>query len=304
MKTPFLSCLVLSAATLTPLHADPMPAARVQLSLNLSDGSKLRATPVLPALKVDQRIAGQLDLDWKAIKRIDMATAAADTSIHFVNGDRLTATVMARTLEFDSAIGRLKVPVGSIQHVDVTLIGGPCRNVALGKPVRGHDGASHGKGLAKHVTDGDPATHAKPPSSSFDYRIDLQNGTKASFTINSIVVDWGRFGDRFVGVRQKGSENWASGAWPGEYVTSYTIEYRQVNDNTWKSVHGFEGRPVDEKAANVVLIKEPSEQPGCSSESITHIQGLNLEKVAELRISAKGGHWIGLYELEAHGYQE
>ena len=304
MKSPLLPCLVLSLAALAPLHADPAPAARVKLSLNLSDGSKIHAAPVIPALKVDQRIAGQLNLDWHAIKRVEMATAAADTSIHFFNGDRLTATVVDRSLEFDSALGRLKVPVASITHVDVTVLGGDCRNVSLGKPVHGRDGASHGKGLAKHVTDGDPTTHAKPPGSSFDYRIDLQNGTGASFGISRIVINWGRFGDRYKGARQKGSEEWASGSWPGEYVTSYTVECRKVNEKDWKPVHSFNGRPVDEKAAGVVVIKGPSDTPGCSSESMTCIQGLDLCGVAELRIRAKGGHWIGLYEFEAHGWQE
>ena len=51
-------------------------------------------------------------------------------------------------------------------------------------------------------------------------------------------------------------------------------------------------------------LKQPAKDEGCSSESITNIQGLQLERVAELRVRAKGSHWIGLYELEAHGFRE
>ena len=301
MKTPILSCLALSIAAMASLQADTPAPALVKLGLSLSDGSKIRATPVTAAFQVDQRIAGTIEVDWKAIKRLEMSTTSRDSIIHFANGDRMTACIIPKTLGFETVLGQVEVPVGLITQVDVTVLGSAPGNVALGKPVHGRDGASHGKGLAKHVTDGDLATHAKPPSSSFDYRIDLQNGEKVSYKIDRIVIHWGRFGDRFVGVRQKGGEGWASAAWPGEYVTSYVVECRKVNSDTWDVVHQFSGRPVDEKGARVQVVKNPTKQEGCSSESVTHIESLGLNQVAELRVRAKGGHWIGLFELEAFG---
>ena len=307
MKTRFLSVLAVSAALLAPAQAlqtdDPLPAL-IELQLNLKDGSKLKASPVSQVLSVNPRLAGTVNLQWEAIKSIDLKKGRADAVLLFANGDRLTAGIIPEFIQIDCSLGRLKVPVESITKLDIAVMGGMCHNVALGKPVHGRDGASHGKGLAKHVTDGDPTTHAKPPSSNFDYRVDLQNGTDATFTVNSIVINWGRFGDKFVGIRQKGSEEWVSAAWPAEYVTSYTIECRKAGQKDWQKVHHFNGRPVDEKAANIVLIKQPAKDAGCSSESITCIQGLQLEGVAEVRVRASGQHWIGLYELEAHGFRE
>jgi hypothetical protein len=174
----------------------------------------------------------------------------------------------------------------------------------MGKPVHGQAGGPNGMESAKHVTDGDPSTHAKPPASNFEYRIDLQDGANVSYAIEQIAINWGCYGDRFIGVRKQGEEKWASGAWPGEYVTSYKVEYRKVEQDNWEAVHQFSGRPVDENAAGVDVIKLPAKNAGCSSESFTILKDLDLHGVAELRISAIGGHWIGLFELEAMGHRE
>lgn len=296
--------LPLATLLLAVAQADPLAGSRIELALNLNDGSKVHAFPRNPTLKVESRIVDTLELGWETIKRIDMATAAAETTIHLINGDRLTASVVARQLEVESMLGRLAVPVSLIRSVEVELVTGACRNVALGKPVHGAAGASHGKGLAKHVTDGAPATHAKPPASSFDYRIDLQDGTQTSYRIDQIVIHWGHFGDRFKGVRQKGGEGWANAAWPGEYVTSYVVECRKLNWDGWQTVHEHQGRPAAEVGAGVSVDKQPAEQPGYSSISQTRINSLDLHGVTELRIRAQGGHWIGLFELEAFGSPE
>jgi hypothetical protein len=70
----------------------------------------------------------------------------------------------------------------------------------------------------------------------------------------------------------------------------------------WSSLHEFTGRPADEDASDVEVERFPTELPGCSSEVITTISGLELQGVAEIRIRAKGGHWIGLHELEVFGH--
>ena len=305
MKTRLVPVLAL-AATLGPLSvfAERAAPARADLSMTLVDGSELKALPNQDSFSVNPRLAGVIEVRWDEIRKIDLSKGREAAALTFRNGDRLIAGITGDTLDCTTSLARLKVPIKSITRLEITVLGGECHNVALGKPVHGRDGASHGRGLAKHVTDGDPTTHAKPPSSSFDYRIDLQNGADASFSINRIVINWGRFGDKFIGIRQQGGEQWASASWPGEYVTSYVVEYRQAKDDEWKLVHRFGGRPVEENAPGVVIFKQPAKDAGCSSESMTSIQDLQLERVAEIRIRAKGGHWIGLYELEAHGHQE
>jgi hypothetical protein len=44
--------------------------------------------------------------------------------------------------------------------------------------------------------------------------------------------------------------------------------------------------------------KTDSKRRGASSDVTTTIRGLGLKAVSEIRISAKGSHWIGLYEVE------
>ena len=302
LQAPFMGATLMAAISMA--HADLTLPARVELSVHLKDGSQLKAVPLNGGLKVNPRLSGALNVSWEKIKQVNFGPGRVDAKLLCMNDDRLTVDLMTEGLEVDCALGRLTVPISSIRKIEVNVVGGACRNIALGKPVHGRDGASHGQGLARHVTDGDPSTHAKPPGSSFDYRIDLQHGTDARFGISRIVINWGRFGDQYTGVRQKGGEAWASGSWPGEYVTSYVVECRKTGGEAWEVVHQHQGRPVIEDSPDVEVIKKPSKIPGCSSESITCIQGLNLVDVAELRVRAKGGHWIGLFELEAHGWQQ
>ena len=63
-------------------------------------------------------------------------------------------------------------------------------NIALGKKVSGRDGASHGKGLAAHVTDGDYSTHAKPPAFHFNYTVDLRTENDQGFSVGEIAIHW------------------------------------------------------------------------------------------------------------------
>ena len=295
---------VISLLMVAVAAAEPVNQARIELVLRLLDGSTIKAMPAKPMLAAQSKHGRFLTIDWGKIQQVQLQDGRNQAKILLDGGDRLTAELAGQGIEVDSSLGRLHVPIDKLRVIEVSLLGGPVHNIALGKPVHGRDGASHGKGLAKHVTDGDPETHAKPPGSTFEYRVDLQNGKDVSFGIKRIVINWGQFGDKFVGVRKQGGEQWASGAWPGEYVTSYVVECRNPKIQEWMKVHEFKGRPVDEKAAGVEVIKRPSEKAGCNSEVMTVIDGLHIKNAAELRIRARGGHWIGLYEFEAHGHQE
>lgn len=216
------------------------------------------------------------------------------------NGDLLSGQWTHPILKVDTSFGSLRIPTNKITRIRITKRK-KCTNIALGKPVSGQDGASHGRGLAKHLTDGDYQTHAKPPASNFDYTIDLGKDANDGYSVQHIKIYWGRFGDQFNGIRAPNGKGWASAAWPGEYVTSYQIHYRTSGSDDWILCHSASCRPVDEDKKNICVERIPTDIPGCSSESITTINGLDLTGVTGVRIRANGGHWIGLHELEIWG---
>lgn len=292
--------------TTLPAHADEAFVSDSRLELHLKDGSQLKAVPLGAGLRANPRLADPFNVKWQSLREVDLKKGAHQAVLHLANEDRLTVELQDSSLRVGSLLGQLDVPMASIRRIEVISLKGNRRNVALGKPVHGRDGASHGKGLAKHVTDGDPLTHAKPPASNFDYRIDLQAGTEISYRIDEIVINWGHFGDHFKGIPAKNGKGWANAAWPGEYVTSYAVEYRRAGDDfqIWHTLHQHEGRPVNEDVPGVVIEKQEVDTDGYSSISVTRLTGLELRGVAELRIRAKGGHWIGLFELKALGTPE
>ncbi len=278
----------------------PKPGAGVKLEVGLKDGSVLHEVrPVDPLLRMGAEMGGGLAIDWSRVVKIKARDDGRFADVQFINGDHLTVRWIHAVLEADTAVGRVAIPWGQVVQVDVAS--GSFSNLALGKPVSGEDGASNGEGLAKHVTDGDPATHAKPPASNFEYRVALMDGRDTPVGIREIRIHWGRFGDRFVGVRNPNGDGWAAAAWPGEYVTSYRVEVRKHGKEDWDLVHAHQGRPVEESCDGVQVTRMPAAEAGCSSESITTLSGLRFDGVAEIRISAMGGHWIGLYELEVFG---
>lgn len=287
---------------LCALPANGSTPSHVRLQIALVDGSLIHARPCKEALQFTPKIAaGLMLLQWSQIRQLAQDSKTANVTASFTNGDQLSGRWANASLPFLTSFGRIDVPCERI--VRIGQIPSPPKrvNLALGKPVFGKDGASHGKGLAAHVTDGDYDTHAKPPASHFSYRIDLCDGALTACSIDTLKIHWREFGDRFQGIRSTDGEGWASAAWPGEYVSSYQIEYRQLGSENWLPLHQWTGRPADEKAEKLTVEKTPSERPGCSSEVSTTIHGLSLTDVTEIRISAKGGHWIGLYEVEVFG---
>ena len=300
MKTLCLAACLLAAWPIFAQTEDtPTPAA--VLNITLRDGSLIKAHPHNGRPRIEPVAGdGAFSPDWSLVREMKIDPANAGGSVFFKNADRLTFRWAEKSIRVNSAIGKLRIPVAEITAIEISGENETATNIALGKPVSGKDGASHGQGLAKHVTDGDYATHAKPPASNFDYRIDLRDGESNRFSIESIAVHWGRFGDRFKGVPKEGG-GWKTASWPGEYVTSYTIEYRQVGSDEWLPLHAWKGRPVEEKAEGVEVQRLPTDQPGCSSEVITTIVTPDIQNIAEVRIRANGSHWIGLYELEVFG---
>ena len=84
-------------------------------------------------------------------------------------------------------------------------------------------------------------------------------------------------------------------------MTSYGIEYRKAGSGDWIPLHSFEGRPAEENGDGVEVLRLPTDQPGWSCVATTTLDFAALENVAQVRIRANGGHWIGLQELEVHG---
>jgi hypothetical protein len=266
-----------------------------RFEINLRDGSMIVAQATSASLPFRADIAEDLKLDWAGIQSLKFEDGKV--LLEFPNGDRLSGHLLGGSLTVGTALGQISIADDQILAItEITISDDQRENIALGKKVSGRDGASHGKGLAAHVTDGDTSTHAKPPSFGFCYTVDLGTEDDHGSSVGEIAIHWGRFGDRFKGVRN--GEGWASGSWPGEYVKSYRVEYRCVASDDWIELHQWKGRPAEESGAGVKVDKRPTQLAGCSSESTTTIDDLNLENVGEIRISAQGGHWIGLFELE------
>ncbi len=298
---------LLIALPLCPLAASgsiqpPAHLQGIRLQVVLLDGSTIHARPCKKALLFVPKVTPHsIRLPWPQIQQLEQDPKTSTLTVSFANGDKLRGRWTGDSLPFFTSFGRIDVPCAQIARI-AQIPAPPARvNLALGKPVFGKDGASHGKGLAAHVTDGDYDTHAKPPASRFSYRIDLCDGALTACSIDALKIHWREFGDRFQGIRSTDGEGWASAAWPGEYVSSYQVEYRQLSSENWLPLHQWAGRPADEKATNLTVEKKPSERPGCSSDVSTTIHGLTLADVAEIRISASGGHWVGLYEVEVFG---
>jgi hypothetical protein len=274
----------------------------VLIQVALHDGSTIKARAEEGHLPIQPTVGrNAILLKWDQIQHLDHDAETSLVTISFTNGDLLTGHWASPTLPVEAIFGQVDIPCAQVARISDVQAESTRVNIALGKPVFGQDGASHGKGLAKHLTDGDYDTHTKPPASHFCYRIDLRNGENNKFALDELKVHWRHFGDRFVGVRNADDTGWAPASWPGEYVTSYEIDYRPVSSEEWLPLHQWKGRPVDEKDDNVVVDSVPSESAGCSSEVTTTIRNLGLNEVAEIRISARGSHWIGLYEIEAFG---
>lgn len=302
MKLLALAALILSVS---PTHAcgeEAAPPIDTHLTIALDDGSIIKARAIDELVTLSPlNIQTSLPLKWSLIRKIEAGPDDGLLQVHLANEDILSARWTALTLKVECAFGIIDLPTHLIAGIRPRSGGQERTNIALGKPVTGQDGASHGKGLAKHVTDGDHETHAKPPASNFDYTIDLREPDTPGFSVSGLKIDWGYFGDRFKGVPAADGNGWSSGGWPGDYVTSYEVLYRSADADEWIALHHGACRPADEEGEDVTVEKLPTEVAGCSSEVTTTVEGLNLSDVAEIRIKATGSHWIGLFELEVFG---
>ena len=302
MRWLTLTALVLWVTSPHAFGEEAAPRVETRLTITLNDGSILKARAVEERILLSPlNIQTQLPLKWSLIRKLEAGAEDDLLQVHLANQDIVSARWTALTLKVECAFGVIELPTHLIAGIRPRTAGQEHTNIALGKPVTGRDGASHGQGLAKHLTDGDPNTHAKPPASSFDYAIDLREPDVPGFSVSRLKIDWGYFGDRFKGVPAADGNGWAGGAWPGEYVTSYEVLHRSIDEDEWTVLHHGACRPADEEAENVTVEKLPTGVVGCSSEVTTTLDGLNLNDVTEIRIKAHGSHWIGLFEVEVFG---
>ena len=285
-----------------------------QFAIKIRDGSNLLGAPLRKTISLTTVAAGNVEVRWSLVEQLSMSDDRESVVVLFRNQDRLTGILNDATIEFATLIGKVKIPAAAVVQIrscgSAVAGKGSARNIALGKQVSGRDGASHGKGLAVHLTDGNRTTFTKPPSNRCDYIIDLRksyDGTTHdhSFRIDKLVVHWGEFGTRFLGI-SKGDGKWASGSWPGSFVTQYQIEYQTAADPSgkWKMLHRFDGQPADESSETVQAVVAPSKVQGAGGDVTTTITGIEVSNVIALRIRTSGGHWNGIYELEAYGYRE
>ena len=181
-------------------------------------------------------------------------------------------------------------------------------NVALGKLTTSNiaESGTYSRSAA-HLTDGNRKTDAYPGSFSLDYTVALTVHTEGAskteatgFDIESLVIDWGKYGRHFPGVKREDG-SWAPAAYKADYVNWYQVDYATGTMDTWKTLHTCSGRPTDEDAKGIQVQRIPDTASYSEGEVITTIKDLNLHNVTRIRIRARGGHWIGIHELCVFG---
>ena len=185
---------------------------------------------------------------------------------------------------------------------------GTARNVALGKLTISNIAESRTYSRSSgHLTDGNRKTDAYPGAFSLDYTVNLtvytEGATKTDatgFEIDSLVIDWGKYGRHFPGVK-RADGSWAPAAYKADYVHWYQVDYATGTTNAWKTLHVCSGRPTDEDAKGVQVERTPNTASFSEGEVITRIKDINLHNVTRIRIRARGRHWIGIHELNVFG---
>lgn len=185
-------------------------------------------------------------------------------------------------------------------------------NAALGKRVVSHVPVSDTYGrAAARLTDGQADTDAYPGAFRVDYEVDLQAYTEeglppsaTAWHVRAIVIDWGKYGRHFPGAKRPDG-TWVPAAYKADYVQDYTVSVRQRGANqAWTVVHAHQGRPTDETGDGIGVTRTPANATSSEGEVRTRLDGLDLHDVTGIRIKARGGHWIGIRELEVFGTPE
>jgi len=172
-------------------------------------------------------------------------------------------------------------------------------NVALNKHVTPNIKHAGGRHHAR-LTDGHWATDAYPNGYAFDYTVNLTQRADGEscdatngFDVHAIALYWGQFGRHHPGSTGRGS-------WEGDYVKWFTVEYLDQTD-AWHTIHLRKGLPTNGGVEGVRVTRFPAEATVNEGEVLTVLEGLDLCNVVAVRVRAKGGHWIGMHELEVYG---
>lgn len=298
----FISLQALATSLLSAQTIDQSNSLAARFRIALADGSIIQAQATADKFPIIPMISGEtMSVNWMQIKNISVTPANETLTISFQNGDKLSGKWSGENMTVQTSFGVIHVPYSKMTAIDNIRASSAKKNIALGKPATAIDSTLAVTSILKHVTDGNHDLHPSTRASSFCYSIDLRNGEKTSYSVDEVRINWKEFGDRFLGIPSPEGIGWASGSWPGEYVTSYRLEYRELGSEKWTCFHEWNGRPVDEKSSKVIVSKTDTKRQGASSDIMTTLHGLQLKNISDIRISAKGGHWIGLNELEVYG---
>ena len=155
LKYPATARMRLLASLLVMSLADHGRATpKASFEINLRDGSRIVAQATSASLSFQADIGADLELTWAGIQSLKFEDAKA--VVQFPNGDRLSGQLPEGSLTVGTVLGQISIADDHILSItEITTSDDPRENIALGKKVSGRDGASHGKGLAAHVTDGD-----------------------------------------------------------------------------------------------------------------------------------------------------
>lgn len=97
--------------------------------------------------------------------------------------------------------------------------------------------------------------------------------------------------------------SWVPAAYKADYVNFYQLWYRRHGSEVWELLHGATGLPTQEDDTQVEVIRMPqgAEFDQGRVTTVLDVRELELQDVAEIRLEAKGAHWIGVYEVEVLG---
>ena len=94
----------------------------VELTLNLSDGSRIVGEPIRESLPISA-IYGDLDISFRQVRTIRWQHDTGIVSIELKDGDSISGKLLLDALEITAQYANVSVPIRHIESIDISLVG-------------------------------------------------------------------------------------------------------------------------------------------------------------------------------------